>query len=156
MAHAVDRALEDRHVRAEPERDHRGVVADDPAADHDDPAGRDAGDAAEQQAAPAERLLEEVGARLRGEPARRSRSSAPAAAARRFVGLDGLVGDAGRAALDERARQRLVAARWRYVKRTSPSRSRGYSAAIGSLTFSSSSASPQTSSGRRDGRADGR
>ena len=40
------------------------------------------------------------------------------------------------------------------MKRTRPSRSRGYSGAIGSLTLSSSSASPQTSSTRRDARAD--
>jgi len=38
------------------------------------------------------------------------------------------------------------AAMWRYVKSTSPSRSRGYSAAIGSFTFSSISACDQTSS----------
>ena len=40
----------------------------------------------------------------------------------------------------------LSAARCRYVKRTRPSRSREYSTSIGSLTLSSSSASPQTSS----------
>ena len=68
MAHPVDRALEDGHVRAEPERDHCRVVADDPAADHEHPAGRDAGDAAEQEPAAAERLLEEVGTGLRGQP----------------------------------------------------------------------------------------
>ena len=70
VAHAVDRALEDRHLRAEPERDDRGVVADDAAADDHDLAGGDAGHAAEQQPAAAERLLEEVGAGLRREPAR--------------------------------------------------------------------------------------
>ena len=53
----------------EPERDHGGVVADHPAADDDDLAGRDARHAAEQEAAATERLLEEVGARLRREPA---------------------------------------------------------------------------------------
>ena len=107
MAHPVDRALEDRDVRAEAERDHRGVVADDAAADHDDAAGRDAGDAAEQQAAAAERLLEEVRAGLRREPAgdlahRREQRQ------RARVGLDRLVGDGGDAAVDERARERLV------------------------------------------------
>ena len=39
MAHPVDRALEDRHLGAKPERDDRRVVADDPAADDDDLAG---------------------------------------------------------------------------------------------------------------------
>ena len=57
VAHTVDRALEDRHLRAEPERDDGGVVADDAAADDDDPSRRDTGDAAEQEPAPAERLL---------------------------------------------------------------------------------------------------
>ena len=38
------------------------------------------------------------------------------------------------------------AAMWRYVKSVSPSRSRGYSASIGSFTLSSSSADAQTSS----------
>ena len=107
MAHAVDRALEDRDVRAEAERDHRGVVADHAAADDDDAAGRDAGHAAEQEPAAAERLLEEVGAGLRREPAgdlahRREQRQ------RAGVGLDRLVGDGGDAAVDERARQRLV------------------------------------------------
>ena len=107
VAHAVDRALEDRHLRAEPERDDRGVVADDPAADDHDPPGRDAGHAAEQQAAAAERLLEEVRARLDGEPAGdlRHRREQRQRAARR---LDRLVGDRGDARVDERARQRLV------------------------------------------------
>ena len=41
------------------------------------------------------------------------------------------------------------AAMWRYVKRISPSRSRGTPPATGSLTLSSRSASPQTSSTRR-------
>ena len=107
MAHPVDRALEDGHARAQAERDHGRVVADDPAADHEHPARRDSGDAAEQEAAAAERLLEEVRAGLRGEPAgdlahRREQRQ------RAVVGLDGLVGDAGRAALGERARQRLA------------------------------------------------
>ena len=60
MAHPVDRALEDRDVRPEADRDHRGVVADDAAADHDDAAGCDSGHAAEQQTSSTQRLLEEV------------------------------------------------------------------------------------------------
>ena len=107
VAHAVDRPLEDRHVRAEADRDDRRVVADDSAADHEHAAGRDAGHAAEQQAAPAERLLEEVRAGLRCEPAgdlahRREQRQPP------IVGLDRLVGDGGDAAVDERPRERLV------------------------------------------------
>ena len=53
VAHAVDRPLEDRDLRSETQRDHGGVVAHDPAADHDDAARRDARHAAEQQAATA-------------------------------------------------------------------------------------------------------
>ena len=107
MAHPVDRALEDRHLRAEAERHDRGVVADDPAADDHDPPGSDAGHAAEQQPAAAERLLEEVRARLRREPAGdlRHRREQRQRAAR---GLDRLVGDRGHARVDERPRQRLV------------------------------------------------
>src|SRR2546428_9079043 len=55
-----------------PERDHGRVVADDAAADDHDLARRNAGDAAEQEPAAALRLLEEVGAGLRGEAAARS------------------------------------------------------------------------------------
>ncbi len=68
VPHPVDRALEDRDLRAEPERDDRGVVADDPAAEHDDVTGLDAGRSGEQHAATAERLLEEVRRGLRREP----------------------------------------------------------------------------------------
>ena len=64
MAHAVDRPLEDRHLRAEAERDDRRVVAHDSAAEHEHAARCDAGNAAEQHAAAAERLLQEVRARL--------------------------------------------------------------------------------------------
>ena len=35
VAHAIDRALENRHLRSHAERDDRGVVADHPAADHE-------------------------------------------------------------------------------------------------------------------------
>ena len=69
MAQPVDRPVEDRHLRAEAERDHRGVVADDAAADHDDLARRDARDAAEQQSAATLRALEIVRTGLCGEPA---------------------------------------------------------------------------------------
>ena len=107
MAHAVERALEDRHLGAEAERDDRGVVADDAAADDHDLAARDAGHAAEQQPAPAERLLEEVRAGLRREPARdlRHRREQRQRAVRQ---LDGLVGDGRDARVDERPRERLV------------------------------------------------
>ena len=108
VAHPVDRALEDRHVRAEAERDHRGVVADDPAADHDAPC-------------PARRPATPPSRRPR-PPSGFSRKYAPACAReaagdlahrreqrqRAVVGLDGLVGDGGDAAVDERARERLV------------------------------------------------
>ena len=91
----------------QPERDDGGVVADHASADDDDLAGRDSGHSAEQEAAAAERLLEEVGAGLRSEPAgdlahrceQRQRSVAR---------LDGLVRDRGDPALDERVRQPLV------------------------------------------------
>ena len=70
-------------------------------------AGRDARHPAEQQAAAAERLLEEVRARLRREPAgdlaHRREQRQPA-----VVGLDRLVRDGGDPAVDERARERLV------------------------------------------------
>ena len=107
VTHPVDRSVEDRHVRTEPDRDDGGVVADDSAADHEHAAGRDARHAAEQQAATAERLLEEVRAGLRCEPAgdlahRREQRQPP------IVRLDGLVRDGGDAAVDERVRQRLV------------------------------------------------
>jgi len=72
--------------------DHRRVDADDAAAQHDDVARRDSRDAAEQDPASAERLLEVLGARLHGEPAgdlaHRREQREPA-----FGVLDGLVGD---------------------------------------------------------------
>jgi hypothetical protein len=102
VAHPVDRALEDRHVRAQPERDDRRVVADDAAADHEHAAGRHAGYPSEQEPPPAERLFEEVRAGLSGEAAgdlaHRSQQRE-----RMVVRLHSLVGDAGRAALGERA-----------------------------------------------------
>ena len=107
MAHAVDRAFEDRHLRAQSEGDHRRVVADHAAADHDDLPRRHAGYAAEEQPAPADRLLQEVGARLRGKAAGdlAHRGEQRESAVRR---LDGLVRDGGDTALDECAGQRLV------------------------------------------------
>src|SRR5207249_4255056 len=95
---------ENRHVRAEAEGDDGCVVADDPAADDDDPARGDPRDPGQQEPTPAERLLEEVRARLRGEAPgdlahRREERERP------LVGLDGLVGDVV-AALDELARAR--------------------------------------------------
>ena len=107
VPHAVDRALDDRDVRAEAERDDGRVVADDAAADDDDLPGRDARHAAEQQAAAAERLLEEVRAGLGGEPAgdlahRREQRQRPVAR------LDRLVRDRRDPALDERVRQPVV------------------------------------------------
>ena len=48
MRHAVDRALEDRHPRAQSERDQRAVVADHPAPDDEDVPRRDTRDAGEQ------------------------------------------------------------------------------------------------------------
>ena len=138
MAHPVDRALEHRHLRAEADRDDRRVVADDAAAEHDNPPGRDTRHAAEQQAAPAERLLEEVRARLRRKPARdlahrREQRQPP------VVGLDRLVGDRRDAALHERPRERLVGGDVEIREQHEPLAQARYSEAIGSFTFSSSS-----------------
>ena len=98
MPHPVDRALENRDPRAEAESDDRRVVADDPAAEDDDVAGLDTRGPREQDAPPAERLLEEVRRGLRREPARdlahRREQRQPA-----VVRLDGLVGDRGDAAV---------------------------------------------------------
>ena len=107
MTHAVDRAIEDRDVRAEAERDHRGVVADDSTADDQDAPGRNARHASEQESASAERLLEEIRAGLRGEA---SGDLAHRCEQRQRPGirLDGLVCDSRDAALDERARERFV------------------------------------------------
>ena len=107
MAHPVDRALEDRHLRAETERDDRGVVADDPAADDHDPARSDPGHRAEQEPAAAERLLEEVGACLRGELSGHLRHRREQGQ-RAVLGLDRLVGNRGDPRVDEGACERLV------------------------------------------------
>ena len=107
VPHPVDRALEDRHAGAETEGDDRGVVADDAAAEDDDVAGLDARCPRQEDAAPAERLLEEVGGRLRREPAGdlAHRGEQRQAA---VVGLDGLVRDGRDPAVRERPRERLV------------------------------------------------
>ena len=107
MAEARNRLVQDAHLRPQAECDDRRVVAHHAAAEHDDSARGHARDTAEQEASPAERLLEEVGSRLRGETAghlahrREQRKLAR-------VGLDGLVRDADRAALDQGPRQGLV------------------------------------------------
>ena len=94
-------------MRAETDGDDRRVVANHAAAEHEHAAGRHAGNAAEQHAAPAERLLEEVRACLRRQPARdlahrREQREAP------VLRLDRLVRNSPDAAVDECARQRLV------------------------------------------------
>ena len=101
MAHTVDRALEDRHLRPEAERDHGRVVADDSAADDHDASRSDAGDAAEQQPASTERLLEEVRARLRREPSGDLRHRREQR--QRAADLDRLVGDRRDPRADESA-----------------------------------------------------
>ena len=96
LAQARDRAVEDEHVGLHPDRDERGVEADDPAADDEHGRGGDAGHAAEQHPAPAERLLEHeragLGRDLAGDLAHRREQRQPAVRV-----LDGLVGDARRA-----------------------------------------------------------
>ena len=146
VPHAIDRALEDRDLGAEPERDDRGVVADDPAAEDDDAAGLDAG-----------------GSARGGRRARRaaSRGSAPRPAARAVPAISLIGASSGRrrssvstvsyatAAMPLSMSARVngsSAAMWRYVKRTSPSRRRAYSGSIGSLTLRRSSESAHTDS----------
>src|SRR5262249_25257276 len=70
VSHPVDRTIEDRHVRTETEGDDGRVVTDDSAADDQHATGSDPRHAAQQQAAAAERFLEEVRAGLRREPSR--------------------------------------------------------------------------------------
>ena len=145
-AHAVDRALEDRHLRAHAERDDGGVVADHPAADHEHARRRDAGDAAEQDPAAALRLLELIRARLRrrADPAISLIGASSGSAPRSVSTVSYAI-----AVIPESTSARVSgssAAMWRYVKSVRPSRSRGYSDAIGSLTLSSRSARAQTSS----------
>jgi hypothetical protein len=107
VPHAVERALEDRDVRSEADRDHGRVVADHSAADDQHASGRDPGHAAEQQPTAAERLLEEVRAGLRRKPAC---DLAHRCEQRQCAGirLHRLVRDGRDATLEEGARQRLV------------------------------------------------
>ena len=99
--------LEEGDPRAEPERDDRRVVADDSAAEDDDMAGLNARRAREQDAATAERLLEEVRRRLGRESSRdlahRGEQRQPV-----VVRLDGLVGNGRDAAVHQGLRERLV------------------------------------------------
>ena len=81
-AERVDADVEQEHVGGHPDRDVGGVDPDRAGADHHHVRGGDAGDAAEQDAAPAHRLLEEEGAGLGRDPAgdlahRREQRQAP-------------------------------------------------------------------------------
>ena len=107
VAHPVDRSFQNRYGRTKPERDHRRVVTDDAAPDHDDAARRDAGHPGEQEAAAAERLFEEVGTCLRGEAAR-DLAHRREQRERARIRLDRLVRHRRDPAVDERARERLV------------------------------------------------
>ena len=100
VAHPVDRAVEDRHLRAEAERDHGGVVADDPAADDRRPfrarhrrrrragahgrpsASRGSGRPPERRAGPRPRSSARAAA-AGGRPSRRSRTPRPQSRSRR-------------------------------------------------------------------------
>ena len=145
VPHPVDRALENRDLRAEPERDDRGVVADDPAAEDDDATGLYARSPREENAAAAERLLEEVRRGLRREPSRdlAHRGEQRQAA---VLGLDRLVRDRGDSAVRERARQRLVGGDVEVREEHEPLAKAEYSGSIGSLTLRRRSASAQTAS----------
>jgi hypothetical protein len=70
LAQALDRALQDRDLGLQAQRDARRLGAHDSPADHDDACRLDSGHAAYQQAGAAPAALREVGARLGGEPAR--------------------------------------------------------------------------------------
>ena len=103
-AQRIDVEVEEEHVRRHPDGDLRGVDPDRPGADHHHVRRRDPGHAAEQDPAPAHRLLEEEGAGLSRQPARdlahRGEQRQVAVAV-----LDRLVGDAGRAGATEAGRQ---------------------------------------------------
>src|SRR6185295_14536326 len=94
LSQAVDVGVIDEHVGFHADRDEGGVHADRPATDDHHVGRAHAGHPAEQDAAPAERLLEHEGARLGGDLAgdlahrRQQRQPAPRV-------LDRLVGDAG-------------------------------------------------------------
>ena len=100
LAQPVDVAVVDVDLGAHAEGDLRRVLTDDAATDHHDLAGGHAGHAAEQQAAAAERLLEHERAGLRGDLARDLAHRREQRQAAQVI-LDGLVGDARRAAGDE-------------------------------------------------------
>ena len=107
MAHAVDRALEDRHVPAQAERDHRGVVADDPAADTSTFPGETPATPASRSPRPPSGFSRKYAPAWDGEPAgdlahRREQRQ------RAGGGLDGLVRDAGGTAVDEGVGQLLA------------------------------------------------
>ena len=79
-------------------RDPCRAGSDDAPTDHEDPGGSHAGDTADQQPGAAERGLQEVGAGVRRQPPgdlthRRKQRECP------VRGLDGLIGDRGRAGL---------------------------------------------------------
>ena len=101
------RLVEDPDVGLHADGDERCVVADDPAAQNDDLRRRDAGQAAEEDSASALRLLERPGAHLRREPAGHLAHGCEQGELA-IVRLDGLVGDADRAAVEQRPRERLV------------------------------------------------
>ena len=100
VAQAIEVAVEHRHRRAHADRDLGSVVADHAAADDEHVRGGDTRDAAEQDAAAAEGLLEHEGSGLRRDLARdlgHRRQQRQAAVAV----LDRLIGDAGRAGLGQ-------------------------------------------------------
>jgi hypothetical protein len=107
LAEPVDVAVEDEHVRLHADRDEGRVLADHAAADDHHRGRRDAGHAAEQHAAAAERALEEERAGLRGDLpghlAHRGEQREPP-----VLVDDGLIGDAGGARLHEALRELRV------------------------------------------------
>ena len=96
----VDVLVEQEHLGLHALRDPRAVPPDVARAEHHDPRRPDAGDPAEQHAPAAELALEEPGADLGGHPARDLAHRGEQG--ERAVDLDGLVGDAGRAVLEQR------------------------------------------------------
>ena len=104
LTQPVDVAVQDIDLGAHADRDLGRVLADDAAPDDHDPSSRHARHAAEEHAAPAHRLLEHEGARLRrdlaGDLAHRRQQRQTAAR----IG-DRLIGDACRARGDEARRQ---------------------------------------------------
>ena len=135
VAHPVDRLSRILTCAPDSERDHRGVLADDATAeDHD--LRREARRGPRRAGCPARRAASRATPRpSAGRAGRRPRSSARAAAAARPVSTVSYATPV----IPESSRARVSgssAAMWRYVKSVRPSRSRGYSGSIGSLTFS--------------------